>query len=231
MRKIDKSKILAIEYAEWVANLDKNNRDHPKYYSSHKYYKDVLVSLLYCQKGLCAYTETFIASEERYGPHNFINGRYIIPSSKSKKENSFSAQLEHFDHSLKATQGWSWENFFAVSDKVNTSKLGASVDEILKPDLPDYDPYNLLAYNRKEGLFYANPKIKDEQLAEKIEAEILTLGLNLETVKDLRKEYLEPKWERLKRGQDIEPVFQYFTAFEMIRQQLFPEDTQLSTET
>jgi hypothetical protein len=191
----------------------------------------VLVSLLYCQKGLCAYTETFIASKERYGPQNFKDGRYTISNSNSPKENSFSAQLDHFDPSLKATKGWRWENFFAVSDKVNTSKLRASVDAIPKPDSPDYDPYNLLAYNRKEGLFYANPdKIKDEQLAEKIEADILTLGLNLGTVKDLRKEYLELKLERLKRGQDIEPVLQYFTAFEMIRQQLFPEDTQLNIE-
>jgi hypothetical protein len=222
MRKIDKSEILATEYAQWVAGFDKNNQDHPKYSSSHKYYKDVLVSLLYCQKGLCAYTETFIANEKRYGPHKFTNGRYIISSSKSNsksenKENSFSAQLDHFDPSLKTTKGWRWENFFAVSDKVNTSKLRASVDEILKPDSPDYNPYKLLAYDRKEGLFYANPKITDEQLVERIENMIGVLGLNLGTVKDLRRAYLEPKLKRLERGQDIEPVFQYFTAFEMIR--------------
>ncbi len=201
-------------------------KDHPKYNSSnHKYYTDVLVSLLYCQKGLCAYTETFIASEERYGPHNFTNGRYVIADSKSKKEHSFSAQLDHFDHSLKTTKGWSWENFFAVLDKVNTSKLDAPVDEILKPDSPDYDPYKLLAYDRKEGVFYAHPKIKDEQLVTNIEDMIIALGLNLGTVKDSRRSYLEPKLKRLEKGQDIEPVFQYFTAFEMMKQQLLPENT------
>ncbi|MEN8220384.1 MAG: hypothetical protein ABFS56_29365 [Pseudomonadota bacterium] len=71
MRKIDKTQILATEYQSWIEQLDRKAQTHSKYYSSHKYYKDVLISLLYCQKGLCAYTEIMIAEEERYSPENF----------------------------------------------------------------------------------------------------------------------------------------------------------------
>ncbi len=59
MRKIDKTQILATEYQLWIKQL--KGQTHPKYSSSHKYYKDVLISLLYCQQGLCAYTEILIA--------------------------------------------------------------------------------------------------------------------------------------------------------------------------
>ncbi len=66
MRKIDKSTILATEYASWIAELDSKHEDHPAYSSCHKYYREVLVSLLHCQKGLCAYTEILIACSDRY---------------------------------------------------------------------------------------------------------------------------------------------------------------------
>jgi hypothetical protein len=46
MRKIDKSTILATEYASKVAELDSNNEVHPDYSSRHPYYMDVLVGLL-----------------------------------------------------------------------------------------------------------------------------------------------------------------------------------------
>ena len=55
----------------------------------------MLVSLLFCQQGLCAYTEILIAEQERYNPNNFDEaGRYI---EREKQEFSFSAQLDHFD--------------------------------------------------------------------------------------------------------------------------------------
>jgi len=172
----------------------------------------VLISLLYCQKGLCAYTEILIAEEERYSPENFDEkGRYI---DRGKPESSFSAQL--FDSQLKEKQGWSWENFFAISDKINIEKGCKLVDDILKPDSPKYDPHNLLGYNEKRHIFHANIEIEDESLLERIENMILVLGLNQGTIKDNRRAYLEPKIKSLSLGKEIEPVYQFFTAFEMI---------------
>ncbi|WP_069470121.1 hypothetical protein [Candidatus Marithrix sp. Canyon 246] len=218
MRKIDKTQILATAYKSWIRQLEKNNQIHSKYYSSHKYYKDVLVSLLFCQQGLCAYTEIMIAETERCSPNNFDQaGRYI---EKTKQESSFSAQLDHFDSSLKEKYGWRWENFFAISDKINIEKGAQPVDEILKPDFPKYNPYKLLDYNEKRHLFHAHPDIKDENIVERIENMILVLGLNQGTIKDNRRAYLEPKKKSLLLGKEIEPVYQFFTAFEMLKQNL-----------
>lgn len=216
MRKIDKSQILSTAYQSWLRQLDK--KTHPKYSAAHKYYKDVLVSLLFCQQGLCAYTEILIAEKERCRPDNFDDaGRYI---EREKPESSFSAQLDHFDSCLKEKYGWRWENFFAISDKINTEKGTQAVDEILKPDSPDYDPYKFLSYNDKRHLFHANIDIEDERLVERIEQMIVVLGLNQGTIKDNRSAYLEPKKKSLSLGKEIEPVYQFVTAFEMIQKQL-----------
>jgi hypothetical protein len=212
--KIDKTKILATEYQSWIEQLDRKAQTHHKYSSSHKYYKDVLISLLYCQKGLCAYTEILIAEEKRYSPKNFDEkGRYI---DKGKPESSFSAQLDHFDSQLKKKHGWRWENFFAISDKINIDKGCQPVDDILKPDSPKYDPYKLLGYDEKRHLFHAHPDIEDEILLERIENMIMVLGLNQGTIKDNRRAYLEPKKKSLSLGKEIEQVYQFFTAFKMI---------------
>ena len=203
-----------------MEQLDKNNQTHPKYSSSQKYYKDVLVSLLFCQQGLCAYTEILIAEKERCGPDHFDEaGRYI---EREKLESSFSAQLDHFDSRLKEKYGWSWENFFAISDKINIEKGTQPIDEILKPDSPEYDPDKLLSYNEKRHLFHANPAIEDEKMIERIEKMILVLGLNQGTIKDNRRAYLEPKKKGLKWGKEIEPVYQFFTAFEMVKRRVRP---------
>jgi hypothetical protein len=78
MRKIDKSTILATAYASWIADLDSKHEEHPAYSHQNKYYIDVLVSLLHCQKGLCAYTEILIARSDRYSADNFNKkGRYL----------------------------------------------------------------------------------------------------------------------------------------------------------
>ena len=120
----------------------------------------------------------------------------------------------------KEKYGWCWENFFAISDKINLRKGAQPVDEILKPDSPDYDPYNLLSYNEKRHLFHVNPEIEDEYLVERIEQMIYVLGLNQGTIKDNRRAYLEPKKKLLELGKEIEPVYQFFTAFEMIQENL-----------
>ncbi len=198
MKKIDKREILATEYKAWIDGYDEKNEDHPKYDSSHKYYKDVLVSLLYCQRGLCAYTEILIADEERYAFNNFnTDGRYI---KRGKEVSGFAAQLDHFDSTLKSAKGWLWDNFFAVLDKINVQKTNKPVDDILKPDSPEYDPYKLLAYDKDHHAFYPNPDIEDEELFGRINRMIDLLGLNYGTIKAQRKRYLSLILNRLSLG-------------------------------
>lgn len=175
----------------------------------------MLVSLLYCQKGLCAYTEILMARADRYNPDNFDKkGRYI---NKNEEASGFSAQLDHFNSDLKNKKGWDWDNFFAVSDKINIRKSDKQVDDILKPDSPYYDPYKLLAYDEEEHIFYANPDIEDENLIKRIQSMIKVLGLNYGTIKDMRTEYLNEKTELLELGIEKE-AYQFVTAFEMIKE-------------
>jgi hypothetical protein len=175
-----------------------------------------LVSLLYCQKGLCAYTEILLARSNRYSADNFDqNGRYIH-NNEHNETSEFSAQLDHFNSALKAKKGWDWENFFAVSDKINTRKGNKMVDNILKPDSPDYDPDKWLAYDDEEHIFYANPNIEDENTIHQIQQMIKILGLNYGTIKDTRTEYLNEKMELLELGIEKE-AYQFVTAFEMLK--------------
>jgi hypothetical protein len=158
-----------------------------------------------------------IAREDRYRHDNFNkNGRYI---KKNEELSGFSAQLDHFDSRLKPTKGWRWNNFFAVLDKINIRKGDKPVDDILKPDSPDYDPYKLLAYDEEEHIFHVNPDIEDENTVKRIQSMIKVLGLNYGTIKDLRTEYLNEKMEILELGIKKE-AYQFVTAFEMIKEKL-----------
>ena len=48
MKKIDKTNILSTKYKDWEEGLE----SHPVYNSSNnKYYKDIVMNLLYVQKG------------------------------------------------------------------------------------------------------------------------------------------------------------------------------------
>lgn len=217
MRKIDKSYILATAYQAWIQKYDNKNKPHLVYSPSHPHYKAVLVSLLHCQKGLCAYTEILIATEDRCDQNKFdARGKYI-PGNKTVS--GFAAQLDHFDSRLKAEKGWSWDNFFAVSDKINVQKKDTAVDDILKPDTAAFDPYKLLAYDPDKHLFYASLYIEDEQIVERIENMIDVLGINYGTIVDNRNRYLSCIFNRLKLGveaSDLEQdLYQFFTAYEM----------------
>jgi len=214
MKKIDKTEILATEYTSWIAEYERTSRDHAEYSASHKYYKDVLVSLLWCQGGVCAYTEIFIADRERCGPDNFDEqGRYM---ERGKEVSGFSAQLDHFDSTLKAAKGWKWDNFFAVSDKINVQKRNRPVDYILKPDSAEYDPHRLLAYDRDRHIFHANPDLEDD-IIERVEEMTDLLGLNYGTIRDNRICYLSLILKRLSLGLE-ESVYQFFTAYQMCRE-------------
>jgi hypothetical protein len=61
MQKIDKSKKVATAYHTWLKSL--KNKKQPPYSATFRFYKDVLMNLLICQNGLCAYTEMSLLSE------------------------------------------------------------------------------------------------------------------------------------------------------------------------
>jgi hypothetical protein len=166
MRKIDKTEILSTEYKKWEKELEKNKAKHPKYDSSVKeqFYNDVVMNLLFCQKGLCAYTEIQLCSQDSIQKTNWSDGKY---KSTVKQNNG---QLEHFDETLKSKKtdkvgkkDWLWSNFFMVDSDTNIRKGTKEVDYILKPDSEDYNEFVLLDYNIDTHQFIANLSLSDEK--------------------------------------------------------------------
>ncbi len=213
MRKIDKSTILATAYHTWVNALEAERENHGVYNSSkNEYYKDVVMNLLYCQRGVCAYTEMFLFDVDYCSEQYWQNGRYI-GTKKSK------GQLEHFNPELKKNKAWLWNNLFVVDTDTNTKIKGRKqTNIILKPDHPDYNPFDLLTYNPEEHIFRASDKVQESAKVEAIDKMILTLGLNWDAVIDARKKYLNELFTQVKLGfktvEEVKP-YQFFTAFEM----------------
>jgi len=141
MQKIDKSQILSTNYKTWHNSLGDN---HPTYNSSNnKYYNEIKMCLLHCQKGLCAYTEEMLCDEKYFDISNWKNGKYT-PLTQIQK-NEIQGDLEHFDESLKTQKGWLWDNLFIVDTYINCRvKHTKAIKNILKPDSPTYDPYKYL---------------------------------------------------------------------------------------
>lgn len=210
--------MLATVYQQEIDELDAKNEDHPKYYSRHKYYKSVLLSLLFCQNGLCAYTELRLmemADLEKYAT------QIREQNGELSREVNFEtpAQIEHFDESLKQEKGWQWSNLFAVFDSVNTRVKGTkSVDSILKPDSEEYNPFELLEYDTEHHMFTAHSDLA-ENIASRIETMIKTLGLNWKFIRNQRKDYLEEVLERFQNNSDVQ-AHQFITAFEMSKSEL-----------
>lgn len=215
MRKIDKSKILSTVYKNWEKDLETNNQNHPNYDSNAKFYKDVVMNLYHVQEGLCAYTEMkLVGTIEHFQESLWEKGRYKQPFPKHFGD------VEHFDESLKGNKGWLWDNLFMVLGRVNNQKGTKSVSNLLKPDHEDYNPYDLLDYNFKEHIFFANaknPNLSQEQLHE-INRMIDALGLNF--VKDFRKKYVSERIKALEFSLEPDPVEEYMTAFAMARKNL-----------
>jgi len=219
MRKIDKSTILATAYHTWVDALEAEGKEHGKYSSNHRFYRDIFMNILHCQGGICAYTEEPLCNIDSYDDEYWKSGRYI---------GAFAARgnLEHFNPKLKKNQGWLWDNFFIVNTDVNVKvKREKEPNLILKPDLPNYDPFKLLDYDSKRGrhFFTANNMIEDEDLINNIENSIIILGLNWEPIVDHRRKYLTEKFKdiQMKKKTIVEAraeLYQFFTAFEMMLQ-------------
>ena len=213
MQKIDKSNLLSTVYKNWE---EKMGDTHTPYNSSNNpFYYDVVMNLLHCQRGVCAYTEIFLCDDNFYDPAQWKDGKYQV----AKPE--FSGVLDHFDSKLKKKQGWSYDNFFVVQKDINDKHKGSQpVDAILKPDNPDYDPFKLLEYDSESHIFIANT-ILNESLQMRINKMLLTLGINLSWVVRKRKYHLRKIVEAVNFGntweQENKNSHQFFTSFAMIR--------------
>jgi hypothetical protein len=217
MRKIDKSKILSTVYKKWEEALENNQEDHPKYTASHRFHKDIVMNLYHIQGGLCAYTEMkILANEYDYDEANWIKGRFKNGKSKHL------GQIEHFDPKLKTGEpkSWLWDNLFMVLNEVNHEKGEKATDPILKPDHPNYDPYELLDYDFEKHIFFANVKSGklNQSEIDRINNMIDVLGLNF--VKGWRKKYVSERIKALEFGMIPEPAEEYMTAFEITRKNL-----------
>lgn len=223
MRKINKENTLA--------KVFESARQPTEYNSTgFKFYYDVYFSLLYCQEGLCAYTEKrllFRTQEEI--EQVFENGRYAhkINNKKVKFVEVF-GDIEHFNQTLKNTQGWDWDNLLVVYSPVNRDIkrqtepkfrekcaekkwLFEEVMQLLKPDKSDYQWDTYLEYNISKHRFVAKTNLEDE-LADKIEGILKVLGINCEPIRQERIEKIETWLNLIKKGEN--PVISQFpTAF------------------
>jgi len=214
MKKIDKSVILSKNYEQWAASL---GEEHPSYdRSKNKYYNDVRMSLLYCQNGLCAYTEEQLCDKKLLTPDNWDNEKYATPLDNHK--NLVNGDLEHFDESLKEKQAWLWDNLFFVHGDINRKvKCSQAIQEILKPDAPHYDPYEYLAFDYKHNLFVANASLTP-QVQDDVECMIRTLGINANGFK--RKKLIQRLVKAFENEMELDEPDEYITAWNMTRQQL-----------
>jgi hypothetical protein len=208
MRKIDKSKILSTEYKMWMdVELNEKNKKHPTN-SRHKYRQDVIMNLLHCQRGVCAYTERFLCDPEDFSEDKWEKGRY---NSKKRK---YYGELEHFNPVLKKNKYWEWGNLFVISGTINRVKNKKEVDYILKPDSPEYDPFSLLEYNEKKHIFVPHTDIKDETIRERIRRMIDVLHLNFTPVHRERRRFFKLVAKSKEHAQPVE-IYQFFTAHKM----------------
>lgn len=213
MRKIDKKLDLAIAYRDWLNDLRETGRQHPIYNSTKgRYYYDIFANLLWAQNGLCAYTEIKLTEAAEFAPELWNNGRF-------DRFKTF-GQLDHYDHRLKNQLGWEWANLFVVHSDINTKcKKDKDVFYILKPDIPNYDPWYYLSYDHKNHIFCANPDRTPEEI-QTIEKEISVLGLNFRSVVILRKDRLTSLLVKIEFGKitysdAIVELTEFPTAFKM----------------
>ena len=223
MRKIDKSVIFSNNYKKSEKELKKDK--HPPYESKYKkeYYTDIKMSLLYCQQGLCAYTEQMICEPSFIDKHNWDNEKYKDLEKLEKYK--IQGDLEHFDESLKPKNAFLWDNFFVVSTHVNCRVKGRKeiIKGILKPDSKDYNPYKYLDWikdntNRDIDIYIFTPnKILAINEQKDIKYMIDILGLNC--IDYQRQKQLNEWKDRYEIGLEVQP-YQYPTAWNMTLKQL-----------
>lgn len=207
MQKIDKSTILSTQYKAWIEEIE---GDHPAYNSSHRYVRDIKMSLLACQNGLCAYTEELLCDPALITSSNWNDGEYI---TKRDNQNLVNGDLEHFDCSLKDRQGYLWDNLFMVNSNINCRVKGTKeVYEILKPDREGYDPDLYLEFDDDLNLFIPNSYLSEEEKAS-VKEMIETLGLNSNGFK--RAKQIKSLKEDFDLGLEINEPQEYITSWKM----------------
>jgi hypothetical protein len=207
MRKIDKTKILSSKYKTWLDKLNRDQVKHPE--GGSTYYDDVVMNLLHCQIGVCAYTEMSLCNPELLNENNWKNGRY------TQRRPEAIGELDHFDHKLKKDQYWEWENLFVVLERINRRKGAKEVDDILKPDLSTYDPIKLLEYNERYHIFIPHTGIEDETVRERIQRMIEVLHVNYDFVCRERRRFLKEVFKSREIDEPIE-IDRFFTAYRMV---------------
>jgi len=212
MKKIDKSKILSKEYLEWMEALKEK---HPEYKSSHKYIRDIKMNLLYCQNGLCAYTEEQLCDLELLKESCWKDGRYV---QTLEDEDLVNGDLEHFDCTLKENQAYLWDNLFMANSNINCRVKGTKpVNPILKPDFESYDPFKYLEFDDKINKFLPNINLAEQEkldVAEMIE----TLGINKNSFK--RAKQIKDLKEDFEFEEDLQEPYEYSTSWKMTLENL-----------
>jgi hypothetical protein len=207
MKKIDKSKILSKEYLKWMESL---KEEHPKYSSSHKYMKDIKMNLLYCQNGLCAYTEEQLCDLELLNESHWKEGRYV---QSLEDEDLINGDLEHFDCGIKEKQAYLWNNLFMANSNINCRIKGTKpINPILKPDTTDYDPFKYLEFDDKINKFLPNINLSEQEKLD-VEEMINTLGINKNSFK--RAKQIKDLKEDFELELDLKEPHEYITSWKM----------------
>jgi len=215
MKKIDKSKILSKEYFKWMEELKEK---HPEYKSSHKYIKDIKMNLLYCQDGLCAYTEEQLCDLELLKESYWKDERYI---HSLENEDLINGDLEHFDCDLKESKAYLWDNLFMVNSNINCRIKGTkSIKDILKPDSKEYDPFKYLEFDYKINRFLPNINLSKEE-KEKVKEMIEVLGINKNAFK--RAKQIKDLKEDFELDEELKEPHEYITSWQMTLTQLKEE--------
>jgi len=206
MKKIDKSKILSEEYFKWMKEL----KEHPKYPNSRKYIKDIKMNLLYCQDGLCAYTEEQLCDLELLKDSCWKDGRY---TKSLEDEDLVNGDLEHFDCTLKEKQAYLWDNLFMANSNINCRVKGTKpINPILKPDAKNYDPFKYLQFDDKINKFIPNINLSEQEKVDVMEM-IETLGINKNAFK--RAKQIKELKEDFEFDSDLKEPHEYITSWKM----------------
>ena len=212
MQKIDKNQILSKKYLMW---LEKQNGKHPEYKSSWKYVKDIKMSLLYSQKGLCAYTEELLCDIDLITPNNWNDEKYI---TKLDNENLINGDLEHFDCRLKDDKAYLWDNLFMVNSNINCRvKKDKTINHILKPDSNKYDVVKYLQFDDKVNRFKPNKNLSHKDKKDVLDM-IETLGINRNAFK--RANQIKNLKEDFDFNSELKEPIEYITSWKMTLENL-----------
>lgn len=230
MRRIEKGELPATEFMSALNECIQNDADgyHPDYSKGgfrSQHYLAVFFSLLHFQKGVCAYTESLLTSNEEYldAQKSFVEGKIKVGITRK----GIDADIEHYDPDLKVCYGWSIDNLFLCRVVVNREKSNKPVLSELKPDNPEYSPWKYLRYNFSTHRFVPNPAIEDEGLRNAIKHQLdNVLGINAETIISGRSTMLTTFHKYISLGvktfEEIREsdLTQFFTAFDMSEEEL-----------